>query len=111
MNTADRDLLKEALKAYNNPAISFDGNDFMRICGHSTEMGCDIYTLWNPLTSTEDRYNLAKALAMVIDFKKKFAEKRVGALTIREFWYDSGEDLTEGHAIARIAAAVAKGNS
>lgn len=58
---------------------------------------------WNPLTDDGDRYRLAMALGISIDFQDCSAWKRTACgEMIQEFW--GGECGDEAHAVLRVAA-------
>lgn len=103
MNT-DRELLELAAKAagFNGRWIQWDGAGFFQLSNGY---------VWNPLTDDGDRYRLAKACKLVIDFDggevRWYAD---GESVPRLFrWMPGGNVDLEARAIVRAAAAIGSG--
>lgn len=61
---------------------------------------------WDPLTDDGDRYRLARALGICIDFEDGCAWKRMHNDAIQFYW--GGECEDEAHAVVRVAAEIGR---
>lgn len=68
----DRELMEMAAKAYADPNISQDSENFIRLIGRDENFGCDVMVQWNPLTNDGDALRLAVKLRMAVSVCQEY---------------------------------------
>ena len=105
----DRELLEMAAKAYADPNISQDSENFIRLIGRDENFGCDVMVQWNPLTNDGDALRLAVKLSIDMSFNFENAVF-VYADEVMETLDRNGNDLCAAtrRAIVRAAAEIGR---
>ena len=60
----EREMLEFAAKAYADDSVVKSLDGFEQVIGYSEEMGCDVMTIWSPLTDDGDALRLAVKLGI-----------------------------------------------
>ena len=80
----DRELMEMAAKAYADPNINQDSENFIRLIGRDENFGCDVMVQWNPLTNDGDALRLAVKLRLRLNREISFGEDIVEAFGLED---------------------------